>query len=101
MTADTLLVAADEVHSHKPLDERQLRVLENGTDKAGEVLVASSTMETPVLGHLAVVLSAIRADNVTVFPSAVDDGFPTLLVGVEVGCERDDVVELAEVYHNQ
>ena len=40
MRGNSLLVAADEIHSHKPLDEAYLSILENGSHKGGKTLVA-------------------------------------------------------------
>ena len=38
-------MAADKVHSHKPLLQRQFGVLKDGSHKAGETLVAMGTLE--------------------------------------------------------
>ena len=59
-------------------------------------------METTILGHLAVMLTAIRANNVlfiTNTPTALYDGLLALLVGSEIRCEEDDAVELLEINH--
>ena len=59
MAADTLLVRRYEIHSNEPLDKWQLGVLEDCTNEARKVLVAFSTVETSVLGHLAVMLATM------------------------------------------
>jgi hypothetical protein len=69
MAANSFLVAADKIHSNEPLDEWQLCVLEDSTDKARKVLVALNTVETSVLGHLAVMFTTIRANNVLFIPN--------------------------------
>jgi len=87
MAADTLLVGRDKVHCQEPLDEWQLGVLEDSTDKAGKVLVALSAMETSILGHLAMMLATIRTNNVLLIantPTALNDDLLALLVRSEI-----------------
>ena len=62
-------MTANEEHSHEPLDEWQLGVFEDSTDKTREVLVALGAVETSILGHLAVMLAAVWANNITVSPT--------------------------------
>lgn len=99
MTADTFLVTADEIHSQEPLDEWQLGVLEDSTDKAGEVLATGLATELAVLANGTMVSSAIGTYNVTVSPTRLDDGLLALCVRGEVGREGNDVVELLEINH--
>lgn len=82
-----LLVAADEVHRHEPLDERHLGVLEYRTDEAREVLEAMATTETPVASLGAMALAAIGADDVTVGPTRFDNGLLASFFSIEIGCE--------------
>ena len=87
MTANTLLVAADKIHSNEPLDEWQLCILKDSTDKTREVLVAFSTVETSILGHFAMMLTAIRTYNVLFIantPTTLNDGLLALLVRSEI-----------------
>lgn len=63
-----LLVAADEVHSHKPLDEAYLGVLEYRTHGHVERALALRAAVSPVLAGVAVVPSAVRAHDVAVLP---------------------------------
>jgi hypothetical protein len=90
MAANTLLVAADKIHGNEPLDEWQLCVLEYCTNKARKVLVALSTVVTSVLGHLAVMLATIGANNVLFIPTTpttLYNGLLALLIRSEIRCE--------------
>jgi aspartate/glutamate racemase len=83
MAADTLLVRRYEIHSNEPLDEWQLCVLEDSTNEARKVLVALGAMETSILGHLAVMLATIGANNVLLCsntPTALKDGLLALVI---------------------
>ena len=79
-----LLVGGNEIHSKKPLHERKFSVLKNSTDKTGEVSVAQGAVKTSAPGHSAMVLAAIWANDVPVFPSAVNYGLSAYLVRGEV-----------------
>jgi hypothetical protein len=92
-------VAANQVHGNEPLEKFRLRVLENRTHKTGEVLSALSATESPVLSLTAVVSAAVWAYDVSVRPSAVYDGVSALFLRIEVHCQGNEVVELAEIYH--
>jgi len=77
----------DKVHSQEPLDKWQLGILEDSTNEARKVLVASCAMETSILGHLAVMFTAIRTNNVlfiTNTPTTLYDGLLALLVRGEI-----------------
>jgi hypothetical protein len=60
-------VAADKIHCNKPLDKWQLSVLKHCLNKTREVAVALSTVETTILGELAMVFATVRANNVLLF----------------------------------
>ena len=80
----------DKVHSQEPLDEWQLGILKDSTNKARKVLVAPCAMETSILGHLAVMLTTIRANNVLPFtntPTTLYDSLLALLIRGEIRCE--------------
>ena len=103
MAANSFLVAADKIHSNEPFDEWQLCILEDSTYEARKVLVALCAVETSVLGHLAVMFTTIRANNVLLLtdtPTTLNDGLLALLVRSEIRCERDNVVELLEINYN-
>ena len=100
MRGNALLVAADKVHGHEPLDEGHLCPLEYSPDKAGEVVQARLAAEAPVLPDLTLVRSAVGADYVAVRPTALDNGLAARFLRVEVRGKGDDVVEFAEVYHS-
>jgi hypothetical protein len=99
MAANALLVATDKIHSQEPLDKWQFGVLEDCTNKAREVLTTSLATELTILANNAMVSTTIRAYNVTIRPTAFDDGLLALIVRGEVRCERNDAVEFLEVYH--
>ena len=96
---NTFLVAGDKVHSEKPLDKRNLGILEDSTDGNGEVRLAVAAMESSVSTADAMVLSAERADNVILVPTGLEDSLAALVLGVEVRSEFVYAVELAEVNH--
>ena len=60
-------------------------------------------MEATILGHLAMVLAAIGANNVLLLantPTTLDDGLLALLIRGEIRGERNNTVELLEINHN-
>jgi hypothetical protein len=59
-------------------------------------------METSILGHLAVMLTTIGANNILLLtntPTTLYDGLLALLIRGEIRCERDNAVELLEINH--
>ena len=81
-----LLVAADEVHSHEPLDKADFRVFEYRPNGYGEGVPASGADVSSVLADMAAVPSAVRAYHVAVSPSGLCESLPALCRGVEVDC---------------
>jgi hypothetical protein len=80
-------VGRDKVHSNEPLDKWQLGILENCANETREILVAPCAMVTSILGHLAMVLATIRANNVllvTNTPTCLSDGLLALVIRGEV-----------------
>ena len=69
MGGNALLMAADKVHGHKPLDEREFGVLKDCTDKAGEVTVTPRAVKATILGHPAQMLATIGTDHIAVTPT--------------------------------
>jgi len=57
-------VAADEVHSHKPLTQGYLGVLKDSTHLLTEVAVALGTAEPAILSLVTMMLTAIGADHI-------------------------------------
>ena len=85
--ANTLLMTADKVHCNEPLDKWQLGVLEDCANETRKVLVALSAMETSILGHLAMMLATIWANNVLLVantPTCLSDGLLALVIRVEI-----------------
>ncbi len=64
MRTDTLLVTADEVHSHKPLTQGYLGVLKGSADFLAEILVALGAAEPAVSTFMTVVLTTVWADHI-------------------------------------
>ena len=85
----TLLVAADEVHSHKPLPQREFGVLEYRAYQYGEVVSAFVAAILAVLAFHTFDAAAVRADH-TVAPALLFENLSALSFGVEVGgkCEQ-------------
>jgi hypothetical protein len=83
-------VRRDKVHSNEPLDKWQLGILEDCANETRKVLVALCAMVTSILGHLAMVFSTIRTNNVLVVtnaPTCLSDGLFALVIRVEICCE--------------
>jgi hypothetical protein len=83
-------VGRDKVHSQEPLDKWQLGIFEDSTNEARKVLVAPCAMETSILGHLAVMLTAIRANNILLLtntPTTLYDGLLAFVIRGEIRCE--------------
>jgi hypothetical protein len=95
MAADTLLVAADKVHSHKPLLQRQFGVLKNCSDKTRETLVAVGALEliVTVTAFVDMGASAERA-HYHLAPTLLGDEIAATLVVVEMVDEGDEGIEM-------
>ena len=96
----TLLVGGYQVHRQEPLAKRKLGVLEDGPSDAGEVMVTGWTAETTVRTTYAVVLAAIRANDI-IAPASLGEGLLTSLFVNEVICYCYERVELCEIYHGK
>ena len=62
-------------------------MLEDSTNKARKVLVALCAMETSILGHLAMMLTAIRTNNILLIantPTCLSDGLLALCIRSEI-----------------
>ena len=83
-------MAADKVHSHKPLLQRQFGVLKDGSDKAGETFVAMGTLEliVPVTALIDMGASAERA-HYHLAPTLLGYEITATLVVVEMIDEGD------------
>ena len=84
---DTLLAAGDKVHSNEPLAKGYLRVLEDSTNKDGEILTAVRPAEGAILTSIAMVFSAERADNILLVPTGLKDSLATLALSGKVVSE--------------
>ena len=92
----------NQVHGDEPLDQGYLRVVENRTCRTREVLLAARAAETAVLSPVAMVLSAVRAYGILIFPDTptrFDDCLLADVIVVEVLNESEEAVELCEIYH--
>ena len=88
-------MAADEVHRHKPLLQRQFGVLKDCPDKAGETLMAMAALEliVPVAALIDMGASAEGADD-NLAPTLLGDEVAATLVIVEMVGEGDEGVEV-------
>jgi hypothetical protein len=77
-------VRRDKVHSQEPLDKWQLGVLEDSTNEAREILATVLATEFTVLASHTVMTTTVRAYNITIRPSTLDDGLLALIVRVKV-----------------
>ena len=59
----------DKVHNQEPLDEWQLGIFEDSTNKAREVPSASLATELTILAYNTVMTTAVGTNNVTVRPT--------------------------------
>jgi hypothetical protein len=101
MGGNALLMATDKVHSHKPLDEGNLGVLKDSTYGFREVVVASGAYEPTILPAVAVVVSAVRTNHITVSPTGLCDSLLALGRSVKVEGDFHEGVEVAEVNHSE
>ena len=92
---NALLMAADKVHSHKPLLQRQFGVLKDGSDKAGETLVAVSTLEliVPITTFVDMGASAERT-HYHLSPTLLGDEIAATLIIVKMIDKGDKGVEM-------
>ena len=93
-------MATDKIHCKEPLAKRKLGVLEDGSRDAGEVMVTGWTAETTVRTTYAVVLAAIRANDI-IAPASLGEGLLTSMFVNEVICYCYERVELCEIYHGK
>ena len=70
MGRNTFLMTSHEVHCHEPLDEGYLGILEYSTYKGREAVFAPVAGKPAVLATLAVVATALGADNILLFAYA-------------------------------
>ena len=88
-------MAADKVHSHKPLLQWQFGVLKDGSHKAGETLVAMGTLEliVTVAALIDMGASAERA-HYNLAPTLLGDEITATLIIVKMIDEGDKGVEV-------
>lgn len=92
---NALLVAADKVHSHKPLLQRQFGVLKDGSHKAGETLVAMGTLELIVTITALIYMGATaERAHYHLAPTLLGDEVTATLVTVEMVDEGDKGIEM-------
>lgn len=96
---NTLLVAADKVHCHKPLDKGNLGVLKDSSDKHRKVPLAMVATVAAVSTFYAMVTAAVRAYNVTLFPTRIADSTQATFLGIEVFSEFKNRVKVRKVNH--
>ena len=87
MAADTLLVAADKIHSNEPFDEWQLSVFKDCTNETRKVLSTSLTAKFTIFASHTVMPPTIRTNNVllvTNAPTTLNDGLLAYIIGSEV-----------------
>jgi hypothetical protein len=92
---NAFLVAADKIHSHKPLLQWKFSVLKDGSHKAGETLMAMGTLEliVPIAALIDMGASAERA-YYHLAPTLFCDEITATFVVVEMIDEGDKGVEM-------
>ena len=92
---NAFLVAADKIHSHKPLLQWKFSVLKYSPDEAGETLVAMGTLELIVTVTALVDMGAAteRAYN-RLAPTLLGDEVTATLVIIEMIDEGDKGIEV-------
>ena len=95
MRGNALLVAADKVHCHKPLLQRQFRILKDGSHKTGKPLVTLGTLELIVAipADIDMGATAMGADN-DLTPTLLGYEITATLVSVEMIDEGDKGIEV-------
>ena len=96
----SLLVGRDKVHCHEPLGQTDFCVFKNRPYQYGKVLSAFWATEHSVRPSVAMVLSAIGADVITVLPSLVNQELLASLVVFEALCQGNQAVELFQIYRH-
>ena len=92
---NALLVAADKVHSHKPLLQRQLGILKDGSHKAGETLMAMGTLELIVTVATLIDMGATaERAHYHLAPTLLGDEITATLVVIEMVDEGDKGIEV-------
>ena len=95
----TLLVAADKIHSHKPLNQGYLGVLEDSTYGNSEGAVAMGTDIFPILACVTMVLPAVGANHITVSPTGLSDSLLAFGGGIKVEVNVYKRIKVSEVNH--
>ena len=88
----------NEVHGNEPLLQGEVGILEDGTDEAGEVMLALIATETVISALYTMMFAAFRADHI-ITPTSLGKGLLTDFLVVEVLNDCDDGVELIEINH--
>ena len=96
----SFLVGRDKIHCHEPLDQADFCAFKNRAYQYGKVLSAFWATEHSVRPSVAMVLSAIGADIITVLPSLANQELLASLVVFEVLCQGDQAVELFQIYRH-
>lgn len=89
----------DKIHGDEPLAEGYLRILEDGSNKDGEIGIAMAAVEAAIGAAYATVLTAEGAYNVMFLPTGFVDGLAAFVLRREVIGEFEDRVEASEVNH--
>ena len=96
---NALLVATDKVHCHKPLNQGNLGVLKDSSDKHREIPLAVVATVAAVGTFYAMVAATVRTYNVTLFPTGIADSTKATFLGVEVFSEFKNRVKVRKVNH--
>ena len=96
-----LLVAADKIHSHKPLNQGYLGILEDSTYGNGEGAVAMRADILSVLAYVTMVLSTIGANHITVSPTGLSNSLLAFGRRIKVEGNVYKRIEVSEVNHNK
>ena len=97
----TLLVAADKIHSHKPLNQGYLGILEDSTYGNGEGAVAMRADILSVLAYVTMVLSTIGANHITVSPTGLSNSLLAFGRRIKVEGNVYKRIEVSEVNQNK
>ena len=96
---NTLLMAADKIHSHKPLEEADFGILEDSAygDSEGAMTMGADVFS--VLACMTMMLAAIGANHITVCPTGLSNSLLAFDGRIKVESDVYKRIKVSEVNH--
>ena len=97
MRGNTLLMAADKIHCHEPFLQREFGILKDSTNKAGETLMAITTLELVIpIGTCIDMDGATERTNYHFMPTLFSNEITVAFLAIEMVSKCNDGVEVFE-----